>query len=503
MKKQWIMYIVLGFLSPYLGAQTTMKITSGTYLVAKGQPQMVLQNTSLSNEGQFTADSSYVRFSGTGTDSIYGSSQTTFFGLGLDKSSSELLLGQAIQVDDSVYFLAGNLDLRGNDMTLGTDGGGLSGESESSRVVGSAGGEIVKVLVLDAPSGVNPGNMGAVITSAINMGATIVRRGHVPQSIPGNGSIERYYEIIPSTNSGLNATVNMSYFNAELNGLNKPALESWHYDDPNWINYSPDLADDNNNFVEVTVDEFGKITLGEGALKLSPKVFLQGAYVAADGLMSDNLRSGSVIPTTEPYTALGYTHVGGGGGETISPDLLNITGNDAIMEWLFLELRSKSDSSVVQQTKSVLLQRDGDVVDLDGQSPVTFAGLDQDEYFVMIKHRNHLGVRSPGAMTIARIETSHDFSSSLSQAWTKSGVVNASMVDVSGNGTVYALFTGDVTADQFINATDFQGTSNLISPNQFNVYEVGDLNLDGNLNATDFQTSNNVASPNKVGHVHD
>ncbi|MEM7366968.1 MAG: dockerin type I domain-containing protein [Bacteroidota bacterium] len=502
MKKQWITFVVLGFLLQQMSAQTTMKISSGTYLVAKGQPQMVLQNTSLTNDGQFSADSSYVRFSGTGTDSIVGSTQTSFFGLGLDKSSSELLLGQAIQVDDSVYFLAGNLELNGNDITLGTDGGGLSGESESSRVIGASGGEIVKVLILNAPSGVNPGNMGATITSALNMGATIVRRGHVPQNIPGNGSIERYYEIIPATNSGLNASINMEYFDAELNGLKELALESWHEESPNWINYAPDATDDNANFVEVTANSLGKITLGEGALKLSPKVFLQGAYAVGTGLMNDALRSGNVIPTSEPYTALGFTHVGGGG-ETISSDVLNVTGNDAIMDWLFLELRSKTDSSIVQQTKSVLLQRDGDVVDLDGRSPVSFAGLDQDEYYLMLKHRNHLGVRSSGTMTIARIETSHDFSSSLSQAWTKNGVVNASMVDVSGNGTVYALFTGDVTGDQFINATDFQGTSNLISPNQFNVYQVGDLNLDGNLNATDFQTSNNVASPNKVGHVHD
>ena len=500
MNKHWISFLVLGLLAWQVSAQSTMKINSGTHLVAKGSPNMVLQNTNWVNNGSFTADSSMVRFSGTSADTIGGSSQTNFFGMTMNKSTNGLALGQAIQVDDTLYFLAGNLDLNGNDLTLGTDEGGLSGESETSRITGANGGQVIKVMVLNAPSGINPGNMGAAITSAVNMGATIIRRGHVAQTLPNGNSIERYFEIVPTTNTGLNASVSMSYFDAELNSLDETALESWHEGTGGWFNYSADATDDAANYVDVTVDTLGKITLGEGSLKLRPKVFLQGAY--ASGSMSDNLRSGGVLPTTEPYTGLGYTQVGGGG-ESITSEVLNVTGTNAIVDWVFLELRDKNDSSVVVRTQSALLQADGDVVGLDGTSPVTFPGLAQDEYFLQLKHRNHLGVRSPGTMTIARIETSHDFTTGLSQAWDKSGPVNAAMVDVSGNGTVYALFTGDVNADQFINATDFQGTSNLVSPNQFNVYNIGDLNLDANLNATDFQTSNNVASPNKVGHVND
>ena len=499
MNKHWISLIVLGFLLQQMNAQSTLKISSGTHLVAKGKPTVVLQNTSWENNGTFTADSSMVRFSGNSADTISGTSSTGFYGLTMEKSSNGVALAQTIQIDDSLYFLAGNLDLNGNDLTLGTDNGGISGEGEARRITGANGGEVIKVMVLNAPSGINPGNMGAVITTPVNMGATIIRRGHVPQTLPNGSSIERYFQIIPATNTGLNASVNISYLDAELNGLTEPALESWHEGTPNWINYAPDVADDLANYAEVTVDTLGKITLGEGTLKIRPKVFLQGAYTS--GLMSDDLRSGGVIPTTEPYTSMGFVQVGGGG-ESISPEVLTTTGNDAIMDWVFLELRSKTDSSVILRTQSALLQRDGDVVGLDGVSPVSFAGMDQDEYFLQLKHRNHLGVRSPGTMTIARIETSHDFSAGLSQAWDKSGPVNAAMVDVSGNGTVYALFTGDVNADNFINATDFQGTSNLVSPNQLNVYNAGDLNLDGNLNATDFQTSNSVSSPNKVGHTH-
>lgn len=500
MKRIRILFLLVVISGSFLSAQTTMKISPGTHLVAKGAPSIVLHNASWENNGDFTADQSTVHFSGTTEDSIVGSMETTFYDLSLSKTQDSMLLGQSISVDDTLYFVAGNLELAGNTLTLGTTQGGIAGEAESKRITGPNGGEVVKVAILGAPSGVNPGNMGAAITSAVSMGATIIRRGHVPQTLPNGSSIERYYVIDPVTNTGLNATVDLSYFEAELNGLDEAALESWHETTPNWINNEPDAADATANLVTVTLDTLGTMTLGEGALKFRPKVFLQGSF--ASGSMNDDLRSNALIPTTEPYTALGYAQVGGGN-ETTSAEVLNVTGTNAIVDWVFLELRSKTDSSVILRTQSALLQADGDVVGLDGVSAVQFAGLSQDEYFLQLKHRNHLGVRTPSAVTFARIETSHDFTTSLSQSWQKSGIVNASMVDVSGNGTVYALFTGDVTGDQFINATDFQGTSNLVSPNQFQVYEIGDLNLDGNLNATDFQTSNNVASPNKVGHVND
>ncbi|MEM6264363.1 MAG: hypothetical protein AAGI38_17750, partial [Bacteroidota bacterium] len=133
---------------------------------------------------------------------------------------------------------------------------------------------------------------------------------------------------------------------------------------------------------------------------------------------------------------------------------------------------------------------------------VNFSGLAQDEYFLQVKHRNHLGVRTPSAITFSRIGTTYDFSSALGQAWDNITLTsNDAMVDLSWNGTVYGLFLGDVSQDGQINVTDLQGTANLITPNQSGVYSTGDLSFDGNLNVADLQTSGNVVTPNKIGHV--
>lgn len=497
-----IRYILIGsllFLIQYgLLGQVSFHIHSGTHLVVEGQPSIVLQGASWSNDGIFTADSSRVIFRGAQTDSISGLATTPFYQIMLDKAADSLRLTQSIEVNDSLFFVTGTLALEGNDLTLGTDEGVLIGESETSRITGVNGGEVVKVAILNAPSGENPGNLGMTITSAAIPGPTVIRRGHVPVNLPGGESIERYYDITPAVNAGLNATVVFSYFDAELNGQTETNLESWHQTGTNWINREPDATDDLANTVEVALDTLGMATLAEGGLKVQPVVFLQGAFSGTQ--MTDGLRSAGVIPTTEPYSALGFAQQGGGG-ETIEASVLATTGNDAIVDWLFLELRSAADSSVIVRTQSALLQADGDVVGLDGISAVTFAGVPSDDYFLTVKHRNHLGVRTPSPITLSRIATSYDFSSSLNQAWDNPGIINDAMVDVSGTG-IYGFFTGDVTGDQFINATDFQATSNLVTPNQSAVYQVGDINLDANLNATDFQTSNNVSTPNKIGHVH-
>ncbi len=93
--------------------------------------------------------------------------------------------------------------------------------------------------------------------------------------------------------------------------------------------------------------------------------------------MGDDLRDNGLIPLEEPFTALGYPHVGGGG-EIAEQTVFEVSDLNAIVDWVALELRDKSNHSVVLATRSALLQADGEVVDVDGVSPVTFANLPED-----------------------------------------------------------------------------------------------------------------------------
>ncbi len=181
-------------------------------------------------------------------------------------------------------------------------------------------------------------------------------------------------------------------------------------------------------------------------LTVKVMVYLEGALMSNGGekgtthtrpLMRDNLRvspfnGSNYIPIDDPYQVseidegLGssyftglptkYEHKASGDSSiflTISDPttVFSKVGEDAIVDWVFVELRSKSDSTIVLASRSGLLQRDGDVVDLDGSRGLRFSGMKMDSYYVSVKHRNHLGVMTEFAQTPEVLTDKVDFTS--------------------------------------------------------------------------------------------
>ncbi len=139
---------------------------------------------------------------------------------------------------------------------------------------------------------------------------------------------------------------------------------------------------------------------------LSAKAYLQGPLLGStDGMMKDDLRVAAILPTTSPFSD----------GLTFAPSLLTITGSDAIVDWVFVELRDATTNTTVVASQSALLQRDGDIVDIDGVSSLPFNGISANNYFVVIKHRNHLGIMSNTAIPLSRITTTVDFTDANNQ----------------------------------------------------------------------------------------
>lgn len=219
---------------------------------------------------------------------------------------------------------------------------------------------------------------------------------------------------------------------------------------------------------------------------LSAKAILEGNYVAATNLMGDNLRQNNLIPTTEPYsTTTNFTHRGGGGGETINAPVLGITGNDAIVDWVFVELRDKNAAATVLYTRAALIQRDGDIVDIDGTSAVSFTNVMPDNYYVAIRHRNHLGFRTAATVAIGRtVNSTLDFTNSSITLFGRNALKTLA------NGKL-AMYGGNGDSNGAINAID-KNTVWMIQ-NGLNTYLRGDFNLDGVVNAFDI---NSIWLPN-------
>jgi hypothetical protein len=205
------------------------------------------------------------------------------------------------------------------------------------------------------------------------------------------------------------------------------------------------------------------------------KVVLEGAYRTSDQLMTDALRTSGSFPLQQPYTNLGFTVTGPG---TIAQSVLSVTGVNAIVDWVLVELRSANNPAQVVEARVGLLQRDGDVVALNGTSPLGFC-VPAGNYRVAVRHRNHLGCMTGGSITLSSSTTNLDLSSSAVPTHgtdarkAQAGLMMLWAGDTSSDGVI--LYTGPGNdRDPILAAIGGTSPTSTIAG-----YHLTDLNLDG------------------------
>ncbi|HMN04235.1 MAG TPA: CRTAC1 family protein [Flavobacteriales bacterium] len=183
------------------------------------------------------------------------------------------------------------------------------------------------------------------------------------------------------------------------------------------------------------------VTVEEGMTRgavVAAKAYLDGPFVSASGLMRDDLRANGLIPAVEPYTAMGFVQVGDLPGMRLTPAVQAVAGNNAIVDWVWLELRSNANPVHVLASRAALVQRDGDIVDLDGKSPVGM-GVPAGSYHLAVRHRNHLGAMTASAYGFGTTPTTIDFRTSAMACW---GTAARKVVD-----SYRVLWSGEVNDD--------------------------------------------------------
>ena len=266
MKKKLLLLLPISWLiTCKLTAQ--LYISSGTDCYVQGNLPIVLQDMDFANNGNFNHSGGLIRFSGSLNSLIGGEGVIFFNNLEVAKENNKLLLlNKHIIVRNEVKFISGLIDLNGFNLNLDSYGF-LSNESETNRIIGANGGIVRISTILNAPIAVNPGNLGAVISSSKNLGTVTISRGHQPQPVNGAGtsSINRYFDISPSVNKNLDATFRFQYFDAELNGFDENQLEMWRkHNGPKWMKEEFTTRNSVDNYVEKTgIRSFSQWTLSD------------------------------------------------------------------------------------------------------------------------------------------------------------------------------------------------------------------------------------------------
>ncbi len=246
-----------------------------------------------------------------------------------------------------------------------------------------------------------PGQVDRLVTPMINLGGNADVHLHFDHSYaPYSASYNDALRVEVSDNCGASWT---EVFYAIGSGLATTAATTSAYVPSNcsqWLAHDINLSayDGRTILLRFTnVNDYGNylyldnVSLTQNGLKLAVKLMLEGPYESATNRMHDDLRAASLIPTTEPYTALGFTQASDGGGESLLPAALANTGDNAIVDWVLVELRAAATPTTIVATRAALLQRDGDVVDINGSSTIALLAPSADSYHLAVRHRNHLG----------------------------------------------------------------------------------------------------------------
>jgi hypothetical protein len=316
----------------------------------------------------------------------------------------------AARVSGVLTFTNGKLQLGANNFTL-TNTATFAGTPGVSKFIETNGtGQLIKLLtanvaLLQLPLGAGTVYRPAFITSTgtyaanANVGVRVLGVADPNKPPMISDYVATHW---PVTKTGVTGTVTLTgqYAATDLNATGTETnLRGYFFNGTDWIS-TGEAHDVALNRVTVPIATASGDVAGMDKFVLTrAKAFLQGAFNSVTLVMSDALRTPTnLIPLTDPYRSAPYSfpQIANPVAESAAASVFadKASTNDNIVDWVFLELRTNgvNPGNTVLQTRSALVKRDGNIVDIDGVSPVTFNNVLNGNYTIAIRHRNHLGI---------------------------------------------------------------------------------------------------------------
>lgn len=495
------------------------------------QAQLTIQpGASVTVQGDVTSNTDIL---GTGKVVLKGTANQnvnmggfTIPNLEIDNTSNVTLTGSA-KVSGDVLFTNGKIQLGANNLTVGA-AGTITGAGSSKFVVTNGTGKLVKAGLSTAAftypvgsttSNYNPvaiANSGTADDIAVRAFSTVLSAGSTGTAFTKE-VVNNSWDVSEAVAGGSNLTLSATWNGTdELPGFDRTrgGIASYLSAPAGWdLLQSQTAAATGTNPYTVSrtgVTNVGVFAVGTRSLMVpllvSPKVLLQGAYNTGTAVMNESLRTLNLIPTTEPYSALTNfitaANRGSGGGEVSTSAIVGsaaTSSNNSITDWVVVQIHNGTTGAILSQ-RAALLQRDGDVVDVDGVSPVNMYGFPAGNYYVSVRHRNHLGVRSAAVVALSSTATAYDFTTALNKAFTGTVTANNPMATLVA-GSKFAMWAGNANDDAVVKMTGLNATSNdylkllnvlgSSTATQPNVYSKQDLNMDGTVKMTGLNATAN------------
>lgn len=263
--------------------------------------------------------------------------------------------------------------------------------------------------------------------------------------------------------------------------------------DPNNDGNPEDAADNDLDSIADYID--AQVT---PYVRLKVRAFLQGAYDRDAQNMRAKLYKQGLLPEKQPYasihTTTGYTNSTDfapsfdyHGKEQLSDAVSKASDDNAVVDWVLVEVRDADDPSKRLGVRAAVVQSDGDIVDAsNGSMELLLHDIEPGDYYIAVDHRNHLGVMTAETISLNQEATLIDFTSSNTATY---GV--HAQADVLGGVT--ALYAGDINNSKSLISKGAGSDTNVIrgvimlvpandqSNSSFKLkgYYATDVNLDG------------------------
>jgi hypothetical protein len=214
------------------------------------------------------------------------------------------------------------------------------------------------------------------------------------------------------------------------------------------------------------------------------KVLLEGPYQTVTGTMQTLLNQRGLLPGQTPFGQFG---IATSSGQPFNGAPWNYAGTEGdtittypatVVDWILVSLRTDSTSATTVFQTAGWLHEDGTVT-----FPTPCFTIANGNYFILIEHRNHVGVLSPTRVSVQNGVLTQDFTASDSYITTNPPSFGQKL-----KGSKWVMYAGDgkkdtPTTNYDINFNDAQLWK--LQSGIFDQYIYGDFNMDADVNFSD------------------
>ena len=429
-----------------------------------------------------------VIFNGNPVQQIGGTAQTWFNNLILQSNTT---MSVTTSVSNQLQLDGAKLALNNNNLFMGGTAD-ITGANSSNYIIAGGSGRLVRwvgssniyfpVGTLSSFNPVRLNNTGTADQYGVRVIEDVLTGGNSGSTIPEIDNCVNMSWIISELNTGGSDLTLTAYwknsnegplFDRTMAGVGQYVSGSWDPQAAQSATGSPIHSltrtgiTGTGTFAVGDVNSPMAITLD---IVIDLKAFLEGPFNGTD--MNPSTSSG-FLPLTQPYNVSPWNYNG-------SENVVAIP-NANVVDWVLIELRDAASANTANPATTIAQQagfvlNDGSVVSTDGISNMQFNATVSQNLYVVVYHRNHLGIISANALTQSGGIYSYDFTTDAYQA------LGNDMPQKEIATGVFGMYAGDINSNGSIGAAD----KNLWSSDAGKTgYLNSDTNLDSEINNQD------------------